>query len=119
MHMAKILNLDALSQGDAREVVIGGVSYEVPDMTVDNFVETTRIAQKLAADESATVADQIDAAVEMVARCIPTIDVAVLRKLSLQKLNAITAFIRGEDVEKVEAAAHAAAAQEGEGASGN
>ncbi|MFT4064272.1 hypothetical protein [Paraburkholderia sp.] len=117
--MAKILNLDALSQGEAREVVIGGVAYEVPDMTVENFVETTRVAQKLAADESATVADQVEAAVDMVARCIPTAEVAVLRNLSLQQLNAITAFIRGEDVEKAQEAAQEQAAVEGEDASGN
>jgi hypothetical protein len=119
MHMAKILNLDALSAGNAREVVIGGVSYAVPEMTVENFVETSRMADKLAANPEATVADQIEAAVDMVARCIPSAESMVLRKLSLSQLNAITAFIRGEDVEKAEAAAQATAETDGEAASGN
>lgn len=118
--MAKILNLDALAKRvEEREVVIGGVSYAVPDMTVENFVETSRAASKLEADETATVADQIEAAVDMVARCIPSAPRDVLVKLSLTQLNTISAFIRGEDVEKAEAAAEAVAATDGEATSGN
>jgi uncharacterized protein (DUF2126 family) len=118
--MTKILNLDALVKPEARELVLGGVSYEVPDMTVENFVATARIAQALAANAEATVADQIDAAVDMIVRSIPGVPRDVLVKCSLAQLNTITDFIRGEDVAKAEtAAAEQAAAPAGETPSGN
>jgi hypothetical protein len=121
MHMAKILNLDALSGQDKRELVLGGKTYEVPALTVANFIETARIAQKLADDPSATVADQVDAAVDMIVRSVPEVSRETLTACSLEQLNTITAFIRGDDVEKAEtaAAAAAAASETDEGASGN
>lgn len=116
--MAKILNLDALSGAEKRELVLGGKKYEVPALTVANFIETARIAQKLADDPNATVADQVDAAVDMIVRSVPKVARETLTACSLEQLNTITAFIRGDDVEKAEAAA-TAASETGEGAAGN
>jgi len=110
--MAKILNLDALSAEEARDLVLGGVTYKVPAMSVENFIETTRIAQKLAANPDATVADQVEAAVEMIVRSIEDAPKSLLMKCSLAVLNRITSFIQGEDDEKVEQVAQAQAAQE-------
>lgn len=94
--MAKILNLDALSTPQ-RELVLGGVTYPFPEMTVENFIETTRISQAISAD--ATLADQISATVDMIVRSVPNLPRAALVGVSLKTLSVITAFVRGEDVD--------------------
>lgn len=110
--MAKILNLDAISAEEARELVLGGVTYQVPAMTVSNFIETSRIANKLAKDPDASVADQVEAAVEMIVRSIDGAPKELLMQCSLETLNRITTFIRREDDEQAEQAVAKAAAQE-------
>jgi hypothetical protein len=110
--MAKILNLDALGAQEERELVLGGKTYKVPAMTVSNFIETSRIAQKLADNPDATVADQVEAAVDMIARSVPKVSKDALLACSLIELNRITSFIRGDDEEKVEAAAEQQASKE-------
>jgi hypothetical protein len=108
-----------LAEQESRELVLGGVTYKVPAMTVANFIETSRIAQKLVAREDATLADHIEAAVDMIVRSIPGMKPASLKGLSVESLNKITSFIKGEDDEKVEAALEQAAAQEAGQPSGN
>jgi len=93
----KMLNLDKLGAAEQRELVLCGTTYAIGAMSVENFVATTRAAEKLGAE--ASIADQIEATVEMVKRAVPEIDAAVLSKLSLPQLQAIVAFVRGDDVE--------------------
>jgi hypothetical protein len=121
--MTKILNLDALGEQEQRELVLGGKTYKVPAMTVANFIETSRIAQKLVANQEATVADHVEAAVDMIVRSIPDAPKKLLMGCSVETLNKITAFIKGEDDEKVEQAVEQqkeqAAAADAEQPSGN
>lgn len=118
--MTKILNLDAIGAQEQRELVLGGKTYKVPAMTVANFIETSRMAQKLVARKDATVADHIEAAVDMICRSVPSAPRDLLMGCSLESLNQVTAFIKGEDDEKVEQAVEQAAEQAAtEQASGN
>jgi hypothetical protein len=55
----------------------------------------------------------------MIVRSIPGMKPASLKGLSVESLNKITSFIKGEDDEKVEAALEQAAAQEAGQPSGN
>lgn len=96
----KVLNLDKLVPNEGRELVIAGVSYPVIGMTVANFIETTRVAEKMTAETS--IADQIEATVEMILRSVPSIPREVLAQLSLEQLQTIVAFVRGDAVEGVE-----------------
>lgn len=117
--MAKILNLDALSSKSAeRELVIKGVAYPIVDMTVDNFIETTLTAERLA--ESKNVAEQIKATVDMICRSVPSAPRDVFGGYSLDILGKIAAFVRGDDVEgsedKLAQARQAAAEQAGDAA---
>lgn len=95
----KVLNLDKLDSKQVRQLVIGGKSYPVEEMTVGNFIETTRSAERVA---EASIADQIEATVEMIQRSVPTLERSLLEKLSLEQLQTIVAFVRGDAVEGVE-----------------
>lgn len=108
----KVLNLEKLSKKEGRELVIGGVSYPVQPMTVANFIATTEAAEKLKGESS--LAKQVSATIDMIQRSVPTAQREVLEQLELGQLQAITAFIRGEEVEGAESSAPAEAGQEGE-----
>lgn len=109
----KVLNLDKLTKSEGREVVIFGKTYIVEGMTVENFIETTNAAERLRGEVS--LVKQIEATISMIVRSIPSVDRADLLKLSLDQLQAIVAFVRGDDVEGVESAKPATEESSGEG----
>ena len=90
----KVLNLDRLVTKNQRELVLGGVAHVINDMTVENFIETTKAAEKI---ESAGMAEQIAATVEMVLRSVPTLKDSELKGMSLDNLRTIVSFVRGDD----------------------
>lgn len=98
--MAKILNLDKLVTSDEklRELVVAGVGYPIVPMSVANFIETTRSVERLMLPGT-TVADQIEATMDMIGRSIPTLPREVLCAFDLEKLDMIATFARGEDVD--------------------
>jgi hypothetical protein len=98
----KVLNLDMLDTGiEKRNLRLNGNDYAVEEMTVANFIETTRVAEKIADEPSLVL--QIEATVEMILRSVPTLTKEALIGLSLVQLQTIVAFIRGdEDVDGVE-----------------
>lgn len=103
----KVLNLDRLAKKEGRELVIFGKTYSVDGMTVANFIETTRAAEALAGESS--LVKQVEATIAMISRSVPSIEKSELEKLELAQLQAIVAFIRGDDVEGVESGEKAAA----------
>jgi hypothetical protein len=90
----KVLNLDKLAVKSQRELVLGGVAHVINDMTVENFIETTKAAEKIA---DAGMAEQISATIEMVLRSVPTLTNADLQGMSLENLRTIVSFVRGDD----------------------
>ena len=90
----KVLNLDKLSAANKRELIIGGMSYPILEMTVTNFIETTKKAQEIS---EAPMEVQIEATIELVLRSVPSITAEQLRGIPLEQLKAIVAFVRGED----------------------
>lgn len=89
----KTLNIDALAKSN-RTLTLGGKTYEVQEMTVENFIETTKAAEKLGPD--ASFVEQVEATIDMIQRHVPLIERSVLKKLSLEQLTTITQFVRGE-----------------------
>lgn len=85
---------------EKRVLQIGDESYPVLPVTVANFIETTRAAEKIAADSS--IGDQIEAAVNMVLRSVPTVPREMLLQLSMEQLHLIVTFARGDPVEGLE-----------------
>ncbi|MCL2874777.1 MAG: hypothetical protein FWF12_00485 [Betaproteobacteria bacterium] len=96
----KVLNLDKLNKQEGRQIVLFGKTHAIDGMTVDNFIKTTSVAEQLADEPS--IAKQVEATVDLILRSAPTIDRADLLKLELEQLQAIVAFIKGEDVDGVE-----------------
>lgn len=90
--MAKVLNLDAI-RPEQRFLQIANKKHEILEMTVDNFVQTTQEAERLA---TATVGEQLLATVDMIRRSVPSLDADTLRARSLVELQTIVAFIRGD-----------------------
>lgn len=93
--MTKLLNLNQLSPKETRQVQIGEKSYPIKEMSVEDFIETTRVAESLEAETS--YGKQLEATIGLIKRAIPAIDQATLLNLSLEQLKALTGFIRGED----------------------
>lgn len=111
--MTKLLNLNQLNPKEHREVQIGQAVYRVKEMSVEDFIETTRVAEEM--EKEASYAAQIKATVELVKRSIPDIEAALLMTLSLDQLRALTAFIRGEDPARIVAEVTGEAAPETQG----
>lgn len=94
--MAKILNLDKLAPKETRELQLGGVTYLVREMSVEDFIETSRMAETLANETS--FEKQMEASFVLIKRSIPDIDMSLLRGLNLEQLAALSKFARGEEV---------------------
>ena len=101
--MTKVLNLDELTTAETRELVIGGKTYAIKEMSVEDFIETTRVAEMLESEPS--FAKQMEATVRLLKRSIPDLPEAMLKAMSVEQLKALTSFVRGEDPAKVVGAA--------------
>lgn len=102
--MAKILNLDKLATSSSRVLTLNGVDYKVVPMSVANFIETSHDVEALVKAD-APLADQVRATMDMICRCVPDMPRAELDKYGVDKLNMISTFVRGEDVEEQETVA--------------
>lgn len=96
----KILNIDKLVPKEARQLVIFGKSYDIKGLDVGGFLATTLAAEELANEKS--LVKQIEATIDMVIRAVPDIERDVLRQLTLEQLQGVVSFVRGDDVEGVE-----------------
>lgn len=108
----KLLNIDELSKV-TRTLTLGGVEHAVLEMSVENFIETSREAEKLGKD--AGLPEQIESSVRMIVRWVPTLKEEQLRKLTMTQLGMILKFINGELDEEAKAEAANDKAPEKEG----
>lgn len=93
----KILNIDKLAGKQSRELVIFDKKYKVESNTVGTFLENITAAEELAKSDS--LVDQVNSTIDMILRSVPTLEREVLVKLELEQLQAIVAFVRGDEVE--------------------
>lgn len=89
----KTLNLDALAKSN-RTLTLNGKTHDVLEMTVENFIETTKAADELGEDASISV--QMEATIKMISRSVPTVESTELRKLTLEQLTTIVKYVRGD-----------------------
>lgn len=112
MAKLKMLNIDELAKVE-RTLILGDVEYDVIEMSVGNFIDTTDMEKRL--EEQNDPSEQIKETVAFIRRFIPTLPVETLRSVSFEKLGMIVGFVRGaldkadEDETQVETSA------EGEG----
>lgn len=107
--MTKVLNLDALAEKEVRELSLRGKTYKVREMSVADFIATSRLAQEISDD--ASFAEQMEASVKLIQRAVPEISVEDLHTLNLEQLAAVAKFVRGEDIDEL---AQTEGQQEGE-----
>lgn len=100
--MTKLLNLNQLSPKEGRVVQIGDKEYAIKEMSVEDFIETTKVAEAM--EKETSYAKQLAETVKLVKRSIPDVDVSALMGLSIEQLRALTGFIRGEDAAAIVAA---------------
>ena len=110
-----ILNLDDFAKA-TRSVTFAGVTYAVHEMSVSDFIDTTKETEKL--KDSTSFVDQIELTVSIAKRSIPDMPEATIRGLRLEQLIVLSKFLRNELTEAgdagKESAQEAAVAQEGE-----
>lgn len=95
----KVLNLDEVLTTDPRELVLNGQTYTINEMSVEDYVEVTKTAEKLG--EGASVELQMNETARMIARQVPGLTQQQLMKLPVEKLYAIAEFVRGVDPEQI------------------
>jgi len=109
----KILNLDTLpTKAPQRQITLGGVSYDVREMNVEDFIETNLAAERLEGVTDPKI--QLAEMIASIRRAVPDVPEDVLNKLPLEKLGVLSAFIRGmfdPDATDVEGAAPAGEAE--------
>lgn len=96
--MAKILNLDTLAVGEVRELHWKGVVHKINAMSVEDFVAINASIKRLSGDDT-PVEQHIDEGIKILVRLVPSLNPEELRKLPFDHLNALSAFVRGENVE--------------------
>ena len=91
----KVLNLDEILITDARELVLAGVTYKVTEMSVQDYIEATKAAQKLKDNVDTEI--QMSETARLISRQVTGITTDYLMTLSIDKLFAIAEFVRGVD----------------------
>lgn len=93
--MAKILNVDSLVPAPQRALSIGGTEHPIAELTVENYIESTRDAQQLEGSTDQML--HLEVTIKMILRFVPTLTREQLVRLPLDTLKDIVAFVRGDD----------------------
>lgn len=97
--MTKTLNLDKLASKETRELVLFGETYEVREMSVESFIETTRTAELL--EKETSFAKQVETTIDLIKRSVPDVARENLMRMTIDQLRAVSAFIRGATPEEI------------------
>jgi hypothetical protein len=97
--MTKILNIDAIGTPESRVLEIAGVQYVVRPMSVEDYVLNSEDAEAIR--KEANLLESIQRTMKMVRRAIPGLSEDVLKKQTMDRLQAIVAFIRGAEPEEL------------------
>jgi hypothetical protein len=98
--MPKIFNVDDLSPKAERELVLGGKTYALKGLTVEDFIKTTEMAKALD-KKDATLAEQFELTIGVILERVPGLPREALLPLSLDQLQATVAFVRGVDPDDI------------------
>lgn len=110
----KALNLDEI-KAPSRSVTIDGITYEVPEMTLETMIENLKEAERIKALEEQgksrefIVLENLQSSIEFVCRAIPSMPAEVVRGLGYRRLNILMQFIQGLLDTEVETGAEVAA----------
>jgi hypothetical protein len=97
----KVLNIDELAPQPVKSLTLKGVEYPVPEMTVDNFLLTSKAAEDMK-NAGANAREQIEETIKMIVRSLEIAKsdsrheklVTALRTLSITQLGVVVRFIQ-------------------------
>lgn len=94
----KILNLDKLQRAPDRELHFKGKVHKILPVSVEHFVDTTKMVQDII-EKGMDPVDQLNTAVAMIMKLVPTLTREELMSVEAETLNIIANFVRGKDVD--------------------
>jgi len=94
--MTKFLNLDEFETSVEKTVRLNGVTHSFVPFSVGDFIDQLKEMEGYAATEELPVSEYMGHMVKMVRRAFPSISEEDLMGLSMEKLKALTDFVRGE-----------------------
>lgn len=92
----KLLNLDEVASDIEKEITLGGETYPMESISVDDYINLVRKEEELAKKEEVTGVENFDFLFDVVASSFPTMPKEVIGKLKLQQLTAIMDFIKAD-----------------------
>ena len=92
--MAKILNLDTFETSSDKQVVLNKVTHQFHPFTVEEFIAQVKEIEELEAKGAVSATEYAQFMVKTVLRGFPTIPVDELQKMEVEKLRAISDFVR-------------------------
>ena len=102
--MPQMLNLDEVAAKTERVLSIRGEQYEMQPMSVSDFIDYTSKVQaqevkgkkKGKAEPDKSIIEIMESLIEMITKSFPTLPEEIVRTLTLEQLNAIIEFARGD-----------------------
>ena len=91
MSEAKICNLDVIAPIQKRELILGGVSYEVLPLSVERFIEITMKRREMM--EAKSLEKGFEVAKEAIRLAIPNFSDEVFALISMEQMGLIMDFI--------------------------
>lgn len=117
--MTKILNLDTIETKVDKTIVLNGVEHAFSPFTVEQFIEQLKEIEAIENGErTLSIREYAEYSIKSIKRAFPTVPEAELRALHVDKLKAISDFVRGEVAAEAEAGAEIEAGN-GEGETAN
>lgn len=92
--MTKILNLDDIEQSEDKSVVLNSQTHVFRPFTVAEFIAQLKEIEQIEKNGDISVADYAEFSIKTVTRAFPTIPENELRDLPVNKLKALTDFVR-------------------------
>lgn len=98
--MAKILNLDEVETNLDRAIVLGGKTYNMRPMSVEDYI--AQMKDMATAEKEKDPAQLFELMVASVCRAFPTLKEPVARKMNLAQLQKLTIFIQAVTEDETE-----------------
>ncbi|HCW5081457.1 TPA: hypothetical protein OXO77_002474 [Acinetobacter baumannii] len=97
----KLLNIENISVKSDRFIEIAGKKHELKIMSVGEFTQFVKDAREIAASRDPL--RELEFAIKVVSSALPDVPVEEIEKLQLPQLQAIVAFVSGQDNDSEEA----------------
>lgn len=96
--MTKVLNLDALETEIEKSVTVDGVDHAMKPLSVEEFVNNMKEIEAIqAAGAEITPSEAFERSLVMIVRAFPSLEEARVRKMTTPQIDALFAFVQGEN----------------------